>query len=242
LRAAAQTPHEARALAYGILLGDDPALRARQRNIISTRSGADALRIVDELAPAFERLRPEHKLPLLQIALPALRQMRPTTLASFLETLDELVHADEHVSTFEFALQKLLTHTLALGRTPAAATIQYHSFQAVADEISIVLSALARAATSDPAFAESAFTAGAGQLKLIETRLRFVSAAAASLEALDAALDKLAAASFPIKQRTLVAAAQVVTADGRLLITEAELLRAVAAALDCPMPPLTVAT
>jgi hypothetical protein len=33
-----------------------------------------------------------------------------------------------------------------------------------------------------------------------------------------------------------------VTADGRLLITEAELLRAVAAALDCPMPPLTLST
>jgi len=75
-------------------------------------------------------------------------------------------------------------------------------------------------------------------LKLIETRLRFVTGAGADLAALDTALDQLGQASPAIKQRTLVAAAEVVTADGQLLITESELLRAVAAALDCPMPPL----
>ena len=109
----------------------------------------------------------------------------------------------------------------------------------MADEISIVLSALARAATSDPSLAAGAFAAGATNLKLIAERLAFVSEANSSLAALDTALDKLAAASPVIKQRTLAAAAQVVTADGQLLITEAELLRAIAAALDCPMPPLT---
>jgi len=148
------------------------------------------------------------------------------------------VHADAHVSTFEFALQKLLTHTLALGRTPASATVQYQSFNAVVEEISVVLSLLARAATAEPSHAEKSFQTGAGQLKLIETRLRFLPESVANLAALDAALDKLARASLPIKQRTLMAAAQVVTADGQLLITEAELLRAIAAALDCPMPPL----
>lgn len=241
LRLAAQTSHEATVLTFGILLADEPSLRAKQREIIRAKSGLDAARTLEELEPSLQRVRPEHKLPLLQIALPALRQIPGSSLDPFLETLDELVHADEHVSTFEFSLQKLLTHTLALGRTPSSAVVQYHSFNAVVDEISIVLSALARAATSDPAWAESAFAAGAGQLKLIEERLRFLPEAAANLEALDAALDKLAGASPVIKKRTLIAAADVVTADGQLLITEAELLRAIAAALDCPMPPLTSA-
>ena len=242
LRLAAQTSDEARILVFGILLADDPAVRARQRQLVSTHSGADALRKLDELEPSLQRVRPEHKLPLLQIALPALRQIPAPSLEAFLGTLDELVHADAHVSTFEFSLQKLLTHTLSLGRTPANAIVQYHSFNAVADEISVVLSALARAATAAPDSAERAFAAGVTQLKLIEARLRFVPGPAATLVALDAALDKLAAASPAIKQRTLVAAAEVVTADGRLLITEAELLRAIAAALDCPMPPLTLAS
>lgn len=240
LRLAAQTPLEARILAFAILLSADPSVRARQRDLIQQKSGADAAAKLDEFAPFLEGIRPEHKLPLLQIALPALRQVPPASLDSFLGTLDELVHADNHVSTFEFSLQKLLTHTLALGRTPASAVVHYHSFHAVADEISIVLSALARAATSDASFAERAFAAGASQLKLIEGRLQFAPESHSSLAALDTALDKLAAATPVIKQRTLTAAAQVVTADGQLLITEAELLRAVAAALDCPMPPMFV--
>lgn len=240
LRLAAQTPDEARILTFGILLSDDPAVRSRQRSIIENKSGPDAAQKLDELDSFLKSTRAEHKLPLLQIALPALRQIPPAALESFLETLDDLVHADEHVSTFEFSLQKLLTHTLALSRTPASAVVHYHSFHAVADEIAIVLSALARAATSDPAFAERAFAAGATQLKLIETRLRFAPESDSNLAALDTALDKLAAATPVIKQRTLVAAAQVVTADGQLLITEAELLRAIAAALDCPMPPMSL--
>jgi hypothetical protein len=157
LRLAAQTPDEARILTFGIVLSDDPAARDRQRNLIATHSGADALRKLEQLEPALARVRPEHKLPLLQIALPALRQIPAQSLPAFLETLDELIHADEHVSTFEFALQKLLTRTLALGRAAGAGVMQYQSFHALTGEISVVLSALARGATSDPAFAERAF-------------------------------------------------------------------------------------
>lgn len=236
LRDAARRSATAPALIFGILLDTDPAVRSRQREIIAARAGADVMRQLEQLEPALRSLLPEHKLPLLQLALPALRQISSAQLAPWLETLDELVHADAHVSAFEFALQKLLIHTLELGRAPGAAVVQFHSFQAVADEIAVVLSALARAATTDAVWAKRAFAAGAAQLKLIESGLRF--AADSSYNALDAALDKLATASLPIKQRTLAAAAVVVTADGRLLVAEAELLRAVAAALDCPMPPL----
>lgn len=241
LRDAAHDPVEAPVLLFGLLLADDPLARAPQCRLVTDRAGADAAEILSQLQPALANLGPEQRLPLLQLALPAIRQLAPAALDAFLGTLDELVHADSHVSTFEFALQKLLVHTLELGRKPDAAIAHYHSFNAVSDEISLVLSALARAATSDPAFAPRAFAAGAAQLKLVEAHLRFLDAAACDFASLDAALDKLAGASLPIKRRTLVAAASVVSADGRILITEAELLRAVAAALDCPMPPLLAA-
>jgi len=236
LREAARGPASAPVLVLGILLDADSAVRSRQREIIATRTSAEAVRLLGQLEPALQSLPPEHKLPLLQLALPALRQISAAQLAPWLETLDELVHADAHISAFEFALQKLLIHTLELGRTPGAAIVQYHSFQAVVNEIAVVLSVLARAATTDAAWAARAFAAGAAQLNLIASGLHFIPEA--GYDALDVALDKLATASPPIKQRTLAAAAVVVTADGRLLVAEAELLRAVAAALDCPMPPL----
>ncbi len=238
LREAARTAETAPVLVFGLLLAPAPALRARQREIVATKSGADSRQRLAALEPALLAVRPEHRLPLLHLALPVLRGIPADSLSAFLDTLDELVHADAQVSTYEFALQKLLVHALAIGRTPGAAVVQYHSFHAVADEISVVLSVLARAATSDPDNAQHAFAAGAGQLVSIESRLQYLDESIATLARMDGALDKLAAASFPIKQRTLTAAAHTVGADGQILITEAELLRAIAAALDCPMPAL----
>ena len=58
---------------------------------------------------------------------------------------------------------------------------------------------------------------------------------------LDAALNRLALAVPIIKKNLLEACARAVGADGVILETEAELLRAVADTLDCPMPPLGVA-
>lgn len=238
LRDSAHDPNAAPVVIYGLLLATEPALRATGRQIVANRTGPDSTALLDQLDPALAALVPEQRLPLLQLALPSLRQLTPGALDTFIETLDELVHADGQMSTFEFTLQKLVIHTLEIRNQPTRAITQYHSFNAVGDELSIVLSALAHAATSDPAFAPQAFAAGASHLKLVEARLQFLSREAASFAKLDKALDKLAAASLPIKQRTLLAAAQVVGADGRILITEAELLRAIAAALDCPMPPL----
>lgn len=239
LRDAARLPASAPALVFGLLLSGDPAVRKKQRDLIAARAGRDALAALDHLNADLRTVGDEQRLPLFHLALPVLRGIPADQLAAFLDTLDELVHADAQVTPFEFALQKLLVHALAIGRAPGSAIVQYQSFHAVADEISVVLSALARASTENPAAAQQAFALGARPLALIADRLRFVDAAAASLANLDAALDKLAAASGAIKQRTLVAAAQVVGADGRILVAEAELLRAISAALDCPMPPLT---
>ena len=119
--------------------------------------------------------------------------------------------------------------------------VQIYSFVAVAEEINVVLSALAHASSTDNAAAQLAFSEGAAQLKLLDGKLAMISAEDSSITQLDQALDKLATASGPIKQRLLTAGAYVISADGVLLIEETELLRAVAAALDVPMPPLTAA-
>jgi len=241
LRDAARSPTESPVLLYGLLIDGDDAMRERQRGIVATKAGPDARRILDELEPALHSLGPEHKLPLLQLAAPALRNLPPAALAPFLDTLDELVHADGRISTFEFALQKILTRTLALGEKPGTATVQIYSFNAVVDEINVVLSALAHTASNVDVDAAGAFSAGAAQLKLLDGRLALLAPAACDFVRLDTALDKLATASGPIKQRLLVACAHVVGADGTILIAEAELLRAISAALDCPMPPLLAA-
>ena len=219
------------------MLADDDSLRQQQRALIEVHAGKVALESLDRISPDLGALGPEHKFPLAQLALPTLRLLESAELARFLETLDELVHADQRISTFEFALQKLLTRGLSLGQSPKGGLIQLYSFNALILEIGVVLSALAQASTRDSAEARTAFEAGANQLKLIQAQLSFDPKPFDFL-LLDAALDKLATASAPIKQRTLLAAAHVACSNGSVSVAEAELLRAIAAAFDVPIPPL----
>lgn len=238
LRAAAHDPHGAAVLLYGLLLQDEPELRARQRSLVAGRAGAEALRSLDDLRGDLQTVAPEQKLPLLQLALPTLKTLSTSALTPILDTLDELVHADRQVSILEFTLQKLLIHTLALGRAPGASVVQFYSFNAVVAEIAVVLSALAIASTHDITAATAAFAAGSSSLKRLEKPLTPRLVAPVDFAALDVALDRLTAASLPIKQQTLLACALVVSADHQIRIGEAELLRAISATLDCPMPPL----
>ena len=238
LRTAARSPHDAQIVVYGLLLDDDPDVRKHQLASIASSEGGEALRTLEQLEPALLQLKPEHKLPVLQLTLPALKALPPSALGSFAGVLDDLVQADGKVTTFEFALQRLVLRTLAVSRSPSAVATQIYSFQAVAGEISVVLSSLAHASSENTDEASRAFAEGASQLKLVQDRLQFLPVAGCGLAQLDASLDKLAGASGPIKQRLLMAAAHVVSADGVILTAESELLRAIAASLDVPVPPL----
>ncbi len=235
LREAARTPEGAAAVACGLLLDADSAVRTRQRDIIRHR-GSD--RIASALIPLEADLRAlpaEARLPLLLLTPPALRQLPPVELARFLDALDELVHADAHVSIFEFALQKVLSHHLDLAAQPSGRRETY-SPSDVSLEISTVLSFGARLSADDEAQAAEAFHAGASGFAGLHPALALRPAGNAELDQLDAALDKLALAYGPVKKRVLAALATTVSHDGRIDPAEAELLRALASALDCPIP------
>ena len=67
--------------------------------------------------------------------------------------------------------------------------------------------------------------------------LELLSGESAGVAALDAALNRLAVAAPIIKKNLIEASVRVVAADGVIQEAEAELLRAIADTLDCPMPP-----
>jgi hypothetical protein len=129
LRDAARSPGQAPALICGLLLGSEASLRTRQRELVAARAGPTVADELTRLEPALAAVGAEHRLPLVHLALPVLRGLPPAQLAAFLDALDELVHADQTVSPFEFALQKVLAHALALDPSPGAAG-QFHSFHA----------------------------------------------------------------------------------------------------------------
>jgi len=54
-------------------------------------------------------------------------------------------------------------------------------------------------------------------------------------------LDRLARCPAGVRRNIIMAAGKTVVADGTVTVREAELLRAVAETLDCPLPPFVEA-
>jgi hypothetical protein len=235
LRQAARTSGEATVLIFGLLLDTNPEVRQRQVATLSAEISTALFELTEPLAA----LKPAHKLPLCQLALPALRELPVPAQVDFFATIQILIDADGSASTFEFALQKLLQRHLLFSRSPRLSPgAQLYSFHAVREEILIVLSAVAHASSDDLAAAQHAFGEGAKMLKILDGALELLARESCAPDRLSPALDRLATAAGPIKQRVLLACAHCVSADGEIQVGEAELMRVFAAMLDCPMPPL----
>ncbi len=75
------------------------------------------------LMPHAQSLAPEARLPLVEMAAPALCQMTPAQFHDFVRCVEALVQADNKLTLFEYALQRVLirrvvTHFVAPGPRP----------------------------------------------------------------------------------------------------------------------------
>ena len=191
-----------------------------------------------KLLPATASLENGQRLPVVEMALPALRRLSAQQHESFSRNLKALVAFDRKVNLFEYALQKMLFHHLEphFRRMPIPA-ITRHTLHGLETECSVLLSLLARLGHSDDTDAIAAFRAGAGKLNSSIT-VTLLDAKECTLAALDHALNQLTTIAPQCKKVLLDACAETVAADGVVHFVESELLRAIADTLGCPIPPL----
>jgi hypothetical protein len=107
--------------------------------------------------------------------------------------------------------------------------------------IEALLSACARTGADDHAAAENAFAAALAHLPTLRPLLRLQPPATCGLDAVAEALRQFATAPAAWQRVVLAACASAVNADRVVTEDEAELIRAIADALDCPLPPLLAA-
>jgi len=150
-----------------------------------------------------------------------------------------LVESDHQIDLFEYMLQKIVLRHLEPNFLPAPkAVTQFYDLRPMVADCGVLLSAMAYAGQEDPAQAEAAFARGAQPLsRIAKSEIPFLPKVDCDLPRLDAALARLALAVPQIKKNVLNACAETVAADGLIQFPEAELLRAVADSLDCPIPP-----
>jgi hypothetical protein len=235
--AAVHEAYSARAVIYALLINRDPGPRKRQLEQLAHFGEAGIDRETRGLLPEIEGLDARARLPLIDMALPALRALSASQYEMFKTNVGALIAADEKIDVFEWTLQRvLLAHLRPHFERVPPPRVRYSSLAKLTPQCSVLLSTLARVGSRSQAELRAAFEQGASQLPGVEPDL--LPPDRCDLTALDAALERLAQASPSCVQQLLTACAACIAADRKVTQAEGELLRAIADSLACPMPPL----
>jgi Zn-dependent protease with chaperone function/uncharacterized tellurite resistance protein B-like protein len=168
---------------------------------------------------------------LVELALPALKQFAQPRRDAFLAQMQRLVEADSKVTLAEFVQATLLRQHLREGAGKPLRT-KFGKIAEVAQDAHVVLSLIAHASRGDAAAAHAK-----GKALLGVELPGPVPVAELSIGRIGEALERLRHLEPFAKPRVLKACLETAAADGRFRLAEAELVRAVAATLDCPIPP-----
>lgn len=174
-------------------------------------------------------------LPLLELAIPTLAELPKAELAAFPDEVDALIAADKKVTLFEFSLATLLRHTLNV--RSASPQRESSSIKQVHEDVGQLLSLMVHAGHVEADIAKEAFAQAVNVLQS-HGQVLMVERSQLSLKAIEAALERLTRLNFGFKGKIIEAATTAIMVDGEVKHIELDILRAIGACLDCPIPPL----
>ena len=239
LRINVHEPSGARAVVLALMLSRDSETRRVQFQLLHGSQDPLIAEQTLESSTLIDRCPPEARLPLIDLALPALRNLSPPQYQKFKELVNGLVEADQEIDLFEYTLNHILKRHLdphfGKLRPPV---VKYHSLEVLGKETSLLLSYLAHTGQEKEEEAEAAFKAAAQILKDTKAALTLRNRQECDLPTLSTSLDRLTLVSLPLKRSLLQACGSCVSHDNLVTVQEGELLRAISDALDCPLPPL----
>jgi Zn-dependent protease with chaperone function len=234
---AAREPYGARAVIYALLVDKDLDVRHKQLAHLQQYAESNVAVVTRKLLPELDSLAVAFRLPLIDIAIPALKQLSPAQYQVFRDNVDALINMDLRVDLLEWSLRKILfSHLDAQFFKPAQRKTYYFTSGQLKHEIALLLSVLAYASQQEQVDIEQAFTDAINILEMSE--LQLVKENEIHFADLDVALQQLEKLRPLAKPKLLEACATCVLYDETIAPVEAELLRAFSDVLACPMPPI----
>lgn len=228
LRQACRDPLDASRVVLALLLDEKETIRKQQLGFLADGTAAQRVR---EYRTAVETLPGDTFLPLVELAIPALKNFSAGQFAAYRRTLENVIHADGVFSFREWAVYQLIISQAGAQFTPLERSRPGSETEAAAT----VLSALARLAP-DGGKARRAFDAGS---KILAATVSFHTDTLDPGD-LSASIAVLAASSPGQKKTFMRAAAAVVTHDSRIDPEETVFLRILSLCLGAPVPPLSI--
>jgi len=239
-----QATHRARAvesapvaLLYSLLLDDEDA-RQLQLQTIENHLGADAAAAVTALVAEDGILTTGQRLPLLEIALPALHRQPTGVLTKLLAAIDAMIRVDGRVDVFEYLLARLVRQYLWESANPHKVRVAGRkSLSQRRDAVSEVLAVVAwHGAPNRPDDALAAYRAAMGEA--LGEAPETLPSTQDWMGMMDRSLQRLDELTAPGKEKLLRALTLALKHDERLVEAELELLRAVCSAMHVPIPAL----
>lgn len=233
LIAASRNTYRARALILALLADTKPDIREQQ--LALTASCLHLRDQVEELLPYTDKLSPEQRLPLVELAVPALKQLTHYQHHNFEALVQLFIEQSPKAPLFNWLLQQLLNHLLeSVHRTTRQKARTINSLKLVDIECLELLSFIAHKGHrsfnhAEHAFHQGIFVGQVGPANLIDE-------AQLSYSQIAQVLRKLARLSPAAKQQLLRACAACIESDNKVTLVEWEIVRTTALILDCPIP------
>jgi len=235
IQQAIHEPYAARAVIYCLLIDNAPKIQTLQFQHLKEFADGGIYELSRKLFKSVNALDIKLRLPLIDMALPTLRQLSNEQYQLFKSNLNSLIKADTKIDIFEWSLQKILLHHLDREFNRTNKTIaKYGSLHTVKNQVEVLISMLIHVCVKDSSHIETTFLAAQQELQI--QNLTLLPRTEINFDNLGAAIDTLALLKPLQKPGLLKASLICMTQDKEYSPQERELMRAIANTLDCPMP------
>ena len=241
LYAAAHSPEFAYLLTIALILHRDGSTVDRQLSLAKEQLGAERTSLLRRYYDELATIGAEFRLPLLAIAFPALK-LRPAQHLSYLVSLaTRMIEIDGEIDFYEYCFYRILMSTLGQAVDPSGRRAPIRARKKALRSATIdLLRLLASHGNETEEQRNAAFLAGRATLGAWAQGYEYQSDQSLTVTVLDRSLDVLLGLNSKGKETLLRAISATAAHDARLSIGEAELIRAVCATLDYPLPPILV--
>jgi len=192
---------------------------------------------VGQCMEALAAIKPEQRLLLVELAVPALRGLSREAAERFVEALHQVVVADRQVRFFEFAVKEIVMAALRATLGHHVPPIRHHAIKPLWKECRVLLSMLAHAGQADDALAARAFEAATAVLGAMPRAFTLLRMEDMDMDDWTKALHRMLGAAMPARKQLIEAALACLLHDREATMEEIELFRAFAAVLEVPVPP-----
>lgn len=236
---AAHSSELAYLLTIALIMDRSGEVLDRQLGLAADRLGEQRTRLVRKFYAEIQDIGAEYRLPLLEIAFPALRRRPPPQLVYLIELAERMIQVDGDIDLYEYCFYRVLVASLVQALHPAQHKRRRRATRKPVRVAAVkLLRIVAQQGHDDAGSGEAAFRAGLESFGRWAQNAPYSADKRFSHAELDQHLDLLTALNGDGRQMLVKALTTVIMFDRRLTVAESELLRAVCASLECPLPPI----